>query len=75
MRKKYCFSLYFYSTLLYITFTVSMVLQGKQNMKNSMYLGPFQDKSLFQNKFLFLFCPPLKYFSLPILLGEQIVRK
>jgi hypothetical protein len=36
-----------------------------------MYLGPFQNKMLFQNKFLFLFCPPLKYFSLPILLSEQ----
>jgi hypothetical protein len=35
-----------------------------------MYLGPF----LFQNKFLFLFCQ-LKYFSSPILLSEQIVRK
>jgi hypothetical protein len=39
--------------------------------------GPFQNKVLFQNKFLFLFCPPLKYFSLPvpILLSEQIVQK
>jgi hypothetical protein len=34
-----------------------------------------QNKTLFQNIFLFLFCPPLKYFSLPILLSEQIVRK
>jgi hypothetical protein len=32
-----------------IIFTVSMVLQGRQNMKKSIYLGPFQ------NKFLFLF--------------------
>jgi hypothetical protein len=42
-----------------------------------MYLGQFQNKILFQNKFLFLFCRPLKYFSLPILLhvSEQIVRK
>jgi hypothetical protein len=40
-----------------------------------MYLGPFQNKILFQNKFLFLFCRPLKYFSLPILLSEQIVIK
>jgi hypothetical protein len=40
-----------------------------------MYLGPFQNKILFQNKFVFLFYPPLKYFSLPILLSEQIVRK
>jgi hypothetical protein len=40
-----------------------MVLQSRQNMKKSMYLGPFQNKILFQNKFLFLFCPPLKYFS------------
>jgi hypothetical protein len=55
--------LYFYSALLYIIFTVSMVLQSKQNMTKSMYLGPFQNKILFQNKFLFLFCPPLKYFS------------
>jgi hypothetical protein len=29
-----------------------------QNMKKSMYLGLFQNKILFQNKFLFLFCPP-----------------
>jgi hypothetical protein len=29
-------------------------------------------QELFQNKFLFLFCP-LKYFSFPI--SEQIVRK
>jgi hypothetical protein len=43
-----------------------MVLQGRQNIKESMYLGPFQNKILFQNKFLFLFCPPLKYFSLPV---------
>jgi hypothetical protein len=44
-----------------------MVLQSRQNMKKSMdrYLGPLQHKILFQNKFLFLFCPPLKYFSLP----------
>jgi hypothetical protein len=48
-----------------------MVLQNRQNM----YLGPFQNNILFQNKFLFLFCPSLKYFSLPILLSEQIVRK
>jgi hypothetical protein len=33
------------------------------DMKKSMYLGPFQNKILFQNKFLFLFCPPFKYFS------------
>jgi hypothetical protein len=51
------------------------VLQSRQNMKKSMYLGLFQNKILFQNKFLFLFCPPLKYFSSPILLSEQIVRK
>jgi hypothetical protein len=69
--KKIFFFLYFYSTLLYI----SMVLQSRQNMKKSMYLGPFQNKILFQNKFLFLFCPQLKYFSLPVLLSEQIVRK
>jgi hypothetical protein len=62
---------FFYSTF-YIIFTVSMVLQSRQNMKKSMYLGPFQNK-IFQN--IFLFCPPLKYFSLPILLSEQIVRK
>jgi hypothetical protein len=42
-----------------------MVLQSRQNMNKSMYLGPFQNKILFQNKFLFLFCPLLKYFSLP----------
>jgi hypothetical protein len=64
---------FFYSTL-YIIFTVSMVLQSRQNMKISMYFSPFQNKILFQNKFLFLFCP-LKYFSSPILLSEQIVRK
>jgi hypothetical protein len=64
-----------YSALLYIIFIVSMVLQGRQNMKISMYLGPFQNKVLFKNKFLFLFCPPLKYFSLPIMPSEQIVRK
>jgi hypothetical protein len=52
-----------------------MVLQDRQNMNKSMYLGPFQNKILFQNKFLFLFCPPLKYFNLLILLSEQIVRK
>jgi hypothetical protein len=40
-----------------------MVLQSRQNMNKSMYLGPFQNKILFQNKYLFLFCPPLKYFS------------
>jgi hypothetical protein len=67
----FIFFLYFYSTLLYIICTVSMVLQGRQNMKKSMYLGPFQNKILFQNKF----CPSLKYFNLPILLNEQIVRK
>jgi hypothetical protein len=66
--KKINFFLYFYSTLLYhvyIIFTVSMVLQSRQNMNNSMYLGQFQNKILFQNKFLFLFCPPLKvkYFN------------
>jgi hypothetical protein len=44
---KKCFFLYFYSTLLYIIFTVSMVLQGRQNMNKSMYLGPFQNKILF----------------------------
>jgi hypothetical protein len=61
---KICFVyLYFYSTLLYIIFPVSMVLQGRQNMKKSMYLGPFHNKILFKNIFLFLFCPPLKYFS------------
>jgi hypothetical protein len=38
-------------------------------------VGPFQNTIVFQNKFLFLFCPPLKYFSLPILLIEKIVRK
>jgi hypothetical protein len=68
---KFFFFLYFYSTLLYIIFTVSMVLQSRKNMKKSMYLGPFQ------NKFLFLFCPPLKYFCLPILLPvliEQILK-
>jgi hypothetical protein len=27
-----------------------------------MYLGPFQNKILFQNE-LFLFCPSLKYFT------------
>jgi hypothetical protein len=59
--KKIVFLLY--STLLYINFTVSMVLQSRQNMKKSMYLGPFQNKILFQNKFLFLFCTPFKYFS------------
>jgi hypothetical protein len=64
-----------FPTLLYIIFTVSMVLQGMQNMNKSMHLGPFQNKGLFQNKFLFLFCRLLKYFSLPILLSEQIVRK
>jgi hypothetical protein len=71
--KKLFFFLYFYSTLLYIIVPVSMVLQGRQNM----YLGPFQNKILFQNKLLpvFLFCPLLKYYSLPILLSEQIVRK
>jgi hypothetical protein len=39
-----------------------------------MYLGQFQKKNLFQNKFFVLFCPPLKYFRS---LGEQIhvVRK
>jgi hypothetical protein len=36
-------------------FTVSMMLQSRQNMNKSMYLGPFQNKILFQNKFLFLF--------------------
>jgi hypothetical protein len=41
--KKNCF-LYFYSTLLYIISTASMVLQSRQNMKKSMYLGPFQNK-------------------------------
>jgi hypothetical protein len=80
MRKKLNWFLYFYSTLLYIIFPVSMVLQGRQNMKKSMYLVPFKNKILFQNIFLFLFCPPLKYFSfntgtLPLLLSEQIVRK
>jgi hypothetical protein len=73
--KKIEFFLYFYSTRLYIIFTLSMVLQGRQNMNKSMYLGRFQNKILFQNKFLFLFCPPLKYFSSSILLSEQIVRK
>jgi putative lipase involved disintegration of autophagic bodies len=38
-------------------------------MKKSMYLGRFQNKILFKNKFLFLFCPLLKYFCLPILLS------
>jgi hypothetical protein len=52
MKNFNCF-LYFYSTLLHIIFTVSMVLQSRQNMKKSMYLGPFQNKILFQNKFLF----------------------
>jgi hypothetical protein len=28
-----------------------------------MYLGPFQNKILFQNKCLFLFCPALKYLA------------
>jgi hypothetical protein len=54
--------------LLYIIFPVSMVLQSRQNMNNFMYLGPFQNKILFQNKYLFLFCSPLNYFSSPILL-------
>jgi hypothetical protein len=75
--KKIAILIYFYSPLLYIIFTVSMVLQNRQNMNKSMYfnLGPFQNKILFQNKFLFLFCPLLKYFSLLILLSEQIDRK
>jgi hypothetical protein len=61
----FLFFLYFYSTLLYIILTVSMVLQGRQSLIKSMYLGlfHFQNKILFLNKFLFLFCPPLKYFS------------
>jgi hypothetical protein len=40
----------------------------KQAKHEQMYLGLFQDKILFQNKFLFLFCPPLKYFSFTHLL-------
>jgi hypothetical protein len=47
-----------------------MVLQSRQNMKKSMYSGRFENKILFQNKFLFLF-----YLRSPILLSEQIVRK
>jgi hypothetical protein len=70
MREKNSF-LYSYSTILYIIFPVSIVLQGRQNMNKSMYLGPFQKKILFQNS-LYLFCPPLKYFSLPILISEKI---
>jgi hypothetical protein len=52
--------------------------QAKHEQINvHVFLGLFQNKILFQNKCLFLFCPPLKYFSLPvhILLSEQIVRK
>jgi hypothetical protein len=68
MRNKLICFLYFYSTLLYIIFPVCMVLQSRQNMNKSMYLGTFHyNKILFQNKFLFLFCP--------ILPSEQIVRK
>jgi hypothetical protein len=37
--KKLNLFLYFYSTLLYIIFTVSMVLQSRQNMKKSMYVS------------------------------------
>jgi hypothetical protein len=40
---------YFYSTLLYIIFPVSTVLQGRQNMK----IGLFPNKILFQNKFFY----------------------
>jgi hypothetical protein len=59
MRKK----LNFFFIFIPPSFPVSMVLQGRQNMNKSMYLGSFQNKICFQNKFLFLFCPPLKYFS------------
>jgi hypothetical protein len=54
-----------------------MVLQSRQNMKKPMYLGPFHNKILFRNQFLFLFFLPLKYFSLPVLIlqSEQIVKK
>jgi hypothetical protein len=48
--------LYFYSTLIF-TVSRSMVLQSRQNMNKSMYLDQFQDKILFQNKFLF--CPQI----------------
>jgi hypothetical protein len=60
--------------LLYIIFPVSMLLQGRQNRKKSMYLGPFENKILFQNKCLFLFCP-YPFCSLPILLSGPIVKK
>jgi hypothetical protein len=65
----------FYSTLLYIIFTVSYgaLKQAKHEQIN--VLRPVSEQTLFQNKFLFLFCPLLKYFSSPILLSEQIVRK
>jgi hypothetical protein len=48
-------NVYFYSTLLYTIFIVSMAPQSRQNMNKWMYLGPFQNKILFQNKFLFYF--------------------
>jgi ABC-type uncharacterized transport system substrate-binding protein len=44
-------------------------------MKKSMYLGPFQNKILFQNNFFLNFVLCSNIFSLPILLSEQRVRK
>jgi hypothetical protein len=47
------FVLYFYSTL-YIIFPPSMVLQSRQNMKKSMYLGPFQQNFIPKYTFIFI---------------------
>jgi hypothetical protein len=44
MKKLICF-LYFYSTLLYIIFTVSMVHQGRQNMNKINVFRPVSEQN------------------------------